>query len=69
MPIFAKNPVENLRHAQKLEYNFLLKRKLAIGVNIKSVAQITSFHMSDQQALKSIPSPRYPQITEKMSKY
>ena len=59
MPIFAKNPVEKLRHAQRLEYNFLLKRRLVIGVNIKSVAQITSFHMSGQRALNSIPTRRY----------
>ena len=69
MLIFAKNPVEKSKNAQRLEYNFLLKRKLAIDVSIKSVAQITSFHKSGQRALNSIPSSRHPQITEKMSKY
>ena len=61
MLIFAKNPVEKSRHAQRLEYNFLLKRKLAIDVNIKSVAQITSFHVSGQRALNSIPTLNYSQ--------
>ena len=56
MLIFDKNPVEKSRHAQRLEYNFLLKRKLAIDVNIKSVAQITSFHVSGQRTLNSIPT-------------
>ena len=39
---------------QLLEYNFLLKRILYIGVYIKVVAQILSFKMSSQLALNSI---------------
>ena len=65
----SKNPGRKSGYLHKLEYNFLLTRKLAIGVNEKVVGQITTFQMSGQQALNSIPSPRYPQITEKMSKY
>ena len=59
MLIFAKNPVKKSRHAQRLEYNFLLKRKLAIGVFIKVVGQVLSFQMSGQRTLNSIPTRNY----------
>jgi hypothetical protein len=39
---------KNQSMPQRLKYNFLLKRKLYIGVNIKVVEQITSFLMSGQ---------------------
>jgi hypothetical protein len=38
---------------------FLLKQKLAIGVNIKVVVQILSFLMNGQPGLKSIPIKIY----------
>ena len=69
IPIIFIDQEKNQRISQRLTNYFLLKLKLAIGVNIKSVAQITSFYMNGQRALNSISSPRYPQITEKMSKY
>ena len=37
----------------------LLKRKLAIGIYIKVVAQILPVHLSGQRALNSIPTRRY----------
>ena len=45
--------------SQRLVYNFLLKRKPAIGVYIKIVGQITSYLMSGQRALNSIPMRSY----------
>ena len=45
-----KNPVEKLRHAQRLEYNFLLKRKLAIGVSINCRADS---QLSNERSLSS----------------
>jgi hypothetical protein len=59
MPIFVKNSVKNHGMPQILEYNFLLKRKLYIGVYIKVVAQILSFKISAQQALNSIATRSY----------
>src|SRR5207249_4403601 len=44
-----------------------LKRKLAINVYIKVVALITSFHMSGQPSLNSIPMRNYGQNTKTMS--
>ena len=38
---------------------YLLKRKLAIGIYIKVVAQILPVHLSDQRALNTIPTRRY----------
>jgi hypothetical protein len=38
---------------------YLLKRKLAIGIYIKVVAQILPVHLSGQRALNSIPTRRY----------
>ena len=51
---------------QRLEYNFLLKRKLAIGVYIKVVGQIFICQMSGQLSFKVIPMRRYAQITKKI---
>jgi hypothetical protein len=45
MPIFVKKPIKNQGIPHKLEYNFLLKRKLAIGVYVtgKSVFSEKSY--------------------------
>ena len=59
MPIFAKTPIEKSRHAQRLEYNYLLKRKLAIGVYTKIVEQIASFEMSGQWSLNCLIGQSY----------
>jgi hypothetical protein len=48
----SKNP----RMSQRFVNNFLLKRKLSIGVYIKVVALISSFPMSDQRSLNSTPT-------------
>ena len=50
---------KNQRMSQRLVYNFLLKRKLAIGVYIKIVGQITSHRKSGQRDLNSIPTRNY----------
>jgi hypothetical protein len=47
---------------QRLQYNFLLKRKLAIGIYIKVVGWITTFLMSGQPLLKAIPTRSYDHI-------
>jgi hypothetical protein len=49
MLIFAKNPDRKIKACQRFEYNFLLKQKLATGIYINVVAQITSFHVSGQR--------------------
>src|SRR3569833_1536893 len=59
MPIFVKNPGRKSGYLHKLEYNFLLTRKLTIGVNEKVVGQITTFQMSGQQALNSMSMGDY----------
>jgi hypothetical protein len=54
-----KSEEKKSRHAQRLKYNFLLKRKLAIDVFIKVLGQILGFQMSGQQILNSIPTRSY----------
>jgi hypothetical protein len=44
---------------QRLKYNFLLKRKLYMGINIKVVEQITCFLISGQRVFNSIPTWSY----------
>ena len=60
--IFLQNPIriclKDQDMPQRLEYNFLLKQKLAIGVQILFVEQITSYLMSGQPSLKTIPTRR-----------
>ena len=51
--------LKNQRMSHKIAIIYLLKRKLAIDVYIKVVGQITSFHMSDQRAINSIPTRSY----------
>jgi hypothetical protein len=43
----CQNPVKKSGYVLKSGYNFLLKRKIAIGVYIKVVGRITTFLMSD----------------------
>jgi hypothetical protein len=49
----CQKPGQKIRVCRK-NYNFLLKRNLAVGVYIKIVGQSLSFHMSGQQTLNSI---------------
>ena len=53
---------------QRLAHNFLLKRKLSMGVYTKVVALVSSFSMSGQPSLNSIPMRNYGQNTKTMSK-
>src|SRR3569833_953572 len=68
MPIFVKNPGSKSGYLHKLENNFLLTRKLAIGVNEKVVGQITTFQMSGQQALNSMSMGDYAYFCPKFKK-
>ena len=68
MPIFVKNPGRKSGYLHKLEYNFLLTRKLAIGVNEKVVGQITTFQMSGQQALNSMSMGDYAYFCSQIQK-
>ena len=43
----------------RVEINILLKRKLAIGVNIKVVALIIRFHKSGKRTRRTIPTKSY----------
>jgi hypothetical protein len=45
--------------SHKIAIIYLLKRKVAIGMYIKVVGQITSFYMSGQRAINSIPTRSY----------
>jgi hypothetical protein len=59
IPIFVIDYEKNQWCRQRFADKFLLKRKLAIGVYIKIVVQITIFLMSGQQRDKTIPTRRY----------
>ena len=64
----SKNPGRKSGYLHKLEYNFLLTRKLAIGVNEKVVGQITTFQMSGQQALNSMSMGDYAYFCSQIQK-
>ena len=58
MPIFVIDQEKNQRCRQRFVNKFLLKRKFAIDVYIKIVAQITTILMSGQPFPGDFPRPR-----------